>query len=273
MRPYPYRSSLKLPMSYCLITGASGGIGTEFGDIFAKNGFNLILVARNKKKLETLCTQLTQQYGIQAISFGADLTKEEDIKKLYQFIQTNHLEVECLVNNAGFGDLGPFLERDWNRLRSLLDLNILALVQLTYLFGNDMKRRGSGKILNVASAAAFSGGPYMALYYASKAFVLSFSEALFEELKGNGITVTAVCPGPTSTNFEKNAQMGKSVMFSRFKPANAKDVAQAGYNALMKNKAIVYHGFVTKSFNIASRFLPRSLARKLAQGVNKTEKK
>lgn len=254
---------------YCLITGASGGIGEEFAHIFAQKGFNLILVARGKEKLEKLCTQLSEQNSIKAIPFSADLTQEAEIKKLYQFVQDKHLKVECLVNNAGFGDLGPFLERDWERLRSLLNLNILALVQLTYLFGRDMKKRNFGQIINVASAAAFSGGPYMALYYASKAFVLSFSEALFEELKENGITVTALCPGPTSTGFEKNAQMGKSVMFSRFKPANARDVAQAGYDAAMKGKAIVYHGFVTKAFNVASRFLPRNLARKLAQGVNK----
>ena len=214
---------------FCLITGASCGIGLEFAKIFAKNGHNLILVARSKDKLEKLKSALEKKYSIKAVVHVSDLTSESELDKL----------------------------------------NFTAPVRLAYLFGNDMKKRGSGKIINVASAAAFEAGPYMATYYASKSFVLSFSMALAEELKSNGIVVTAVCPGPTSTHFEKNANMSNSVMFSILKPASPKQVAKAGYNAVMSGRSVLYHGIITYACNAASRLLPRNTMLKLAKKVNK----
>ncbi len=255
--------------NFCLITGASGGIGKEFAHIFAKNGHSLILVARSTDKLKALCAQLKNAYGAEAIPYCADLTSCAEIQRLYDCAKESGWQVDYLVNNAGFGDMSAFLDADWTRQRALIDLNISAVVQLTYLFGNDMKERGYGRIINLSSVAAFSAGPYMSLYYASKSFVLSFSEALAEELKGSGVTVTALCPGPTDTGFEKNANMEHSVMFSRFRPAAADQVAKAGYKAAMRGKPLKYHGFVTYSFNLLTRLLPRSAARKLAKGMDR----
>jgi len=255
----------------CLITGASGGIGKEFAHIFAKNGHDLILVSRSMDKLEVLCTELKNAYGVKAIPCCTDLTSYAEIQRLYDYAKESGWQVDYLVNNAGFGDMGAFLDADWQRQQALIDLNISAVVRLTFLFGNDMKKRGFGRIINLSSVAAFSAGPYMSLYYASKSFVLSFSEALAEELKGSGVTVTALCPGPTATGFEKNANMGQSVMFSRFKPATAEQVARAGYIAVLRGKQIKYHGFVTHSFNLLTRLLPRSITRKLAKGMNRNK--
>jgi len=254
----------------CLITGASGGIGKEFAHIFAKNGHDLILVARSTDKLEVLCKELKNAYGVEAIYCCTDLSSYAEIQRLYDYTKESGWQVDYLVNNAGFGDMRAFLDADWPRQQALIDLNISAVVRLTFLFGNDMKERGYGRIINLASVAAFSAGPYMSLYYASKSFVLSFSEALTEEVKGSGVTVTALCPGPTATEFEKNANMGRSVMFSRYKPATAEQVAKAGYNAVMRGKQIKYHGFVTYSFNLLTRLLPRSVTRKLAKGMNRS---
>lgn len=203
------------------------------------------------------------------VAYPADLTSCVEIEQLHKYVIESNLQVDILVNNAGFGDLCAFLDSKWDRQQALIELNITALVKLTYLFGNDMRKRGTGRIINLSSVAAFSAGPYMSLYYASKSFVLSFSEALAAELDGTGISVTALCPGPTSTGFEKNAHMGKSVMFSRFKTAAAKNVAEAGYRAAMREKNIKYHGFVTNAFNIATRLLPRRITRKMAAGMNR----
>lgn len=257
--------------NFCLITGASGGIGMEFARIFAQNSHNLILVARSKDKLEALKEELQTKYTVEVVIYPADLTSSIDIENLYEYLTGTDLRVDILVNNAGFGDLCAFLDSEWERQQALIDLNITALVRLTYLIGNDMKKHGSGKIVNLSSVAAFSAGPDMSLYYASKSFVLSFSEALSEELKGSGVTVTALCPGPTATGFEKSANMGKSVMFSRFKPATAEQVAVAGYRAAMRGKAVKYHGFVTYVFNVASRLLPRSVSRAFAAGMNRKQ--
>ncbi len=255
----------------CLITGASGGLGKEFAYLFAKNGQNLVLVARSLDKLKILCKELQTTYGIQAMAYKADLTVDEEILKLYQWTKEQDLQIDFLINNAGFGDRKAFIGSNWARGQALLDLNVFALVHMTYLFGADMKDRQFGRILNIASAAAFAGGPYMALYYASKSFVLSFSEALYEELKDFGVTVTALCPGPTATEFEKNAHLNGSVMFSALKPDSAVKVAQLGFNAMMAGKAIQYSGLVTRSFSFVTRILPRSLSRKIAMRVNKNQ--
>ncbi len=255
----------------CLITGASGGIGREFARVFAQNGHNLILVARSRDKLDALCSELKMAYGVNAVPFCADLTSYAEIQSLYDWTKQNGRQVDHLVNNAGFGDMGAFLDADWSRQQALLNLNISAVARLTYLFGKDMKERGYGRIINVSSVAAFSAGPYMSMYYASKSFVLSFSEALAEELKGSGVTVTALCPGPTDTGFEKNANMGKSIMFSRLPTATAEQVAKAGYTAAMKGKPIKYHGIVTYSFNLLTRLLPRSVTRRLAKEMDRNK--
>ena len=194
-------------MAYTLVTGASGGIGMALAKEFAKHGHDLIIVARTAEKLELLKTELEKEYGIHVEAVAADLSKEAERESLFRYTQQKGMEVENLVNNAGFGDSNAFLEAAWVRQKNMVELNILALMHLTHLYGNEMKKKGKGRILNLSSVAAFSAGPYMSIYYASKGFVLSLSEAMFEELKGSGITVTALCPGPTATGFEKNAGM------------------------------------------------------------------
>ena len=253
---------------YVLITGASGGIGLHFAEKFAENGYNLILVARNKNKLDSLKQELESNYSVNVNIYALDLTSNNAVQELYDYVKRKSLIVGVLVNNAGFGDRNAFLDSDWQKQKNLIDLNISALVEMTYLFGNDMKKRKQGKIINLSSVAAFSAGPYMSLYYASKSFVLSFSEALSEELKGSGVTVTALCPGPSSTDFEKNANMDQSVMFSQFKTSSAKAVANAGFNAAMKGRAIKYYGVITYLFNIITRCFPRITGRYLAKKMN-----
>ncbi|MBO5373057.1 MAG: SDR family oxidoreductase [Lachnospiraceae bacterium] len=203
-------------MAYTLVTGASGGIGMELAKEFARNGHNLIIAARTSDKLEMLKTDLEKKHNIEVEVFVADLSCEEERNRLYSYTQSHNMEVEILVNNAGFGDSNAFLDAAWERQRNMVELNNLALMHLTYLYGNEMKKRGCGKILNLSSVAAFSAGPYMSIYYASKGFVLSFSEAIHEELKGSGVTVTALCPGPTATGFEKNAEMKNTKTTRKF---------------------------------------------------------
>ena len=255
-------------MAYTLITGASSGIGLELAKEFAKHGHNLILAARTGSKLEALKVELENTYPVKVETFAADLSIEEERNRLFAYTQSAGIDVEILVNNAGFGDSNAYLDTSWERQKNMVELNVLALMHLSHLYGNDMKKRGTGKILNLSSAAGLSAGPYMPIYYASKAFVLSLSQAMYEELSGSGVTVTALCPGPTATGFEKSAGMENAKMFHTIGTETAESVARCGYKAVMKGKAVVYHGKITHGFNIASRLLPRSFVRKRAITMN-----
>ena len=189
-------------------------------------------------------------------------------KDLHDRVLGLGIHVDALVNNAGFGDAGAFCERDWQRQRDMVQVNMVALMQLAHLFVPHMVERGAGMVLNLSSVAAFSAGPYMSVYYASKAFVLSFSEALSEELAGTGVTVTAICPGPTATGFEASAAMGSgSTMFQH--AASAADVARHGIAAMRAGKAICLEGMFTKVMAVGSRLVPRAIARKLAMRMNR----
>lgn len=252
-------------MNCALITGASGGIGMAMAKEFAKNGHDLLIVARSADKLRTLKSELEQTYGIEVCMFAADLSKEEDRNALFAFTRDKGIQVDVLVNNAGFGDSNAFLDSSWERQKNMVELNILALMHLTHYYGNEMKQRGVGRILNLSSVAAFSAGPYMSVYYASKAFVLSLSEAMFEELRGSGVTVTALCPSPTATGFEKNAGMKQAKMFTMFGAETPEAVANRGYRGVMSGKAVVYHGKVTYGFNLVTRMTSRNFSRKLAK--------
>lgn len=254
-------------MEYTLITGASGGIGKELARVFARNHHDLVLVARNAQALDELKTELESTCGVSVICISQDLTAENAVQALFQELQKENVNVSILVNNAGFGDHSAFLDSDWKRQENMVRLNILSLMEMTHTFGNEMKKHGQGRILNLSSVAAFSAGPYMSIYYASKAFVLSFSEAVAKELEGTGVSVTALCPGPTSTGFEQAANMGNSKMFSLL-PQTPEDVALAGYKACMQRKAIRYHSPVTYGYNLLSRLLPRKFLCNLAGKVN-----
>lgn len=255
-------------MNYTLITGASGGIGLALAKEFASHGHHLILVARNHEKLEQIAKELSDTYKVKTELVSCDLSVEEARLALFETTQSNGWNVEILVNNAGFGDANAFLDGDWKRHQNMIDLNVVALLQLSYLYGNEMRKNGNGRILNLSSVAAFSAGPYMPLYYATKGFVLSVSEAMAEELRGTGVTVSALCPGPTATGFEKNANMNSSKMFTAFGAEKAEDVARKGYRGLMKGEEVIYHGKVTYGFNLVSRFCTRKFTRRVAMKLN-----
>lgn len=251
-----------------LVTGASGGLGLEFSRILAKKKYDLVLVARNEEKLQAIKREFESQYGILVYVYAVDLSKIDAGRSVFEFTQKEHLHIDVLINNAGFGDSGSFAESDWQKQYEMVQLNVVALMQLTHCFLKPMIQQGHGKILNISSVAAFCAGPYMSIYYATKEFVRSFSEAVAEEVKGTGVTVTAFCPGPTSTGFEQAAAMEKgSTMFR--KAANAEDVAKSGIRALRTGKALSYYGAFTNGMNFMSRILPRSVTRKFAAKMNR----
>ncbi len=252
-----------------LITGASGGIGYELARVFAKDGWDLILVARGLSKMKDLADQLTRSHGISVIVIEKDLSLAEASQELFKETQSNGLPVDALVNNAGFGSFGPFGRSDLRTNSDMLELNIVSLTKLTQLYLGPMLQRKKGWIMNVASTAAFQPGPLMAVYYASKAYVLSFSEALSNEVKDAGVAVTALCPGATETGFRDAAQMGRSKLFQK-RVMSAERVAREGYRGMIQRKAIVIPGLKNKIMATAVRFAPRSIVpsvvRKMTEG-------
>lgn len=253
-------------MPTSLITGASGGLGEKFAWLLAADHHDVILVARNKEKLEMLAKELTSKYGIRATVLVHDLSQKDAIGLLVKELKEKNLTVDILINNAGFGAYGKFFETTYDHEKQLIEVNIQALTELTKALLPDMVKRGSGKVLNVASTAAFAAGPLMAVYYASKAYVMNFSIALNEELKGTGVTVTCLCPGPTKTGFETGAGMQASRLF-KSTLMDATTVANIGYRAMLKGKAFVVSGLRNKISAFATRLVPRTLAAKIAKAV------
>ena len=248
---------------YTLITGASSGIGYELASVFAKNNHNLILVARSTEKLEGLKKEIEKNFQVVAEVVSIDLSKKDSAEDLYNQIVKKNLKVDILVNNAGFGDHDFFINADKSRIEEMILLNILTLTKLTKLFLNDMVVRKYGKILNVASTAAFQPGPLMSVYYATKAYVLSFSEALYEELTGTGVSITALCPGPTESGFMTAANMSNVPLMDSLKIPTSKEVAEYGYAALMKDQAVAIHGVVNNILARGTGFVPRGMLRKM----------
>ncbi|MDR1345682.1 MAG: SDR family oxidoreductase [Bacteroidales bacterium] len=248
--------------TYTLITGASNGIGYELTKLFAAGKHNLILVARSENKLLTIKEELELQHGISIAVIAKDLSRENAAQELFEATQASGLAVDILVNNAGFGDFGDFLDADLAKLKNMLNLNVNTLIQMTYLYAGEMRKNGFGKVLNLASLAGLTAMPYFTMYAATKAFVLSFSQALDEELRRTGVCVTALCPGPVVTGFENAANMHYSplMMIGAY---SAKQIAKAGYKATMKGKSVQYGGWVVGLVNIVSRLLPRKLMRKI----------
>ncbi|MEM9484697.1 MAG: SDR family oxidoreductase [Cyanobacteria bacterium P01_F01_bin.116] len=243
-----------------LITGASGGIGYELAKVFAQNEYDLILVARSTDKLQRIQTKLVQAHGVQVDVLGQDLSQTDGPLQLWEQVQQQGLTVDVLVNNAGFGDYGPFVDCDWSKHSALLQLNMVSLTHLTRLFLPPMLERGYGKILNVASTAAFQPGPFMAAYYASKSYVMSFTEALAHELEGTGITVTVLCPGPTrGTDFQARAELGDVEFFKGLNLPDAAAVAQFGYDALERNQRVAVHGWLNRLLIFTNRIMPRQM--------------
>ena len=245
-------------MLTALITGASSGIGLEFAKVFAANKTNLVLVARSEDKLNQLATQLRLDFGITVKVIVADLSQMEQVFQVYNTCKTANIQINYLVNNAGFGSYGFFVESDWKKTEEMIDLNIKSLTLLSRLFGADMVANKAGKILNVASTAAFQPGPTMAVYFATKSYVLFLSEAMSNELKGTGVTVTCLCPGATESGFMVAAAMDDSALFKNRKLPTSAAVALFGYKAMMKGKMTVIHGIMNYLIANSIRLAPRS---------------
>jgi short-subunit dehydrogenase len=244
-----------------LITGASAGLGVEFARQLSKRGHRLVLAARRKERLDELAKELGNARAI-----AIDLSKSNAAEKLLADVEANGETVDLLVNNAGFGLIGRFAELDAKRERQMIDLNVGTLADLCRGVAPGMIERKSGGILNVASTAAFQPGPKMAVYFATKAFVLSLSEALHEELRPHGVRVTCLCPGPTRTEFGEVAGFGGNGLFDRV-AMESPGVVKAGLNGLDKNKAVVIPGVVNKAGAFSGRLAPRSVVRKIAGSI------
>lgn len=242
-----------------LITGASVGIGRELAKLFAQDGYNLVLVARSASRLTEVATELQKQFGIAAKPFPLDLASSAAPQFLFDQLQRENLAIDVLVNNAGYGKLGAFADIPYDESSGQIALNITALTHLTKLFVAPMLQRKSGRVLNVASTAGFQPGPLMAVYYATKAYVISFSEALANELQGTGITVTCLCPGLTDTQFQTRAGTEQTTLFRRTRPMDAGTVARDGYRALMKGKPLVISGIRNRLLMESLRVSPRRL--------------
>lgn len=245
-------------MKTALITGASSGIGLELSNIHARNSDNLVLVARSEQKLEKLATELESRFKIQVEVIAKDLSKTNSAQEVFDLVNSKGITIDYLINNAGFGDYGSFSETEWNKENNMIQLNITALTQLTKLFLPGMIKRKSGKIMNVASIASFLPGPLMAVYYATKAYVLNFSEAINNEVAHHNISVTALCPGPTTSGFQSAANLGESKLFSKGNFPSSKEVSEYGYKAMMKGKSVAIHGTSNKFMVFLLRFTPRS---------------
>ena len=244
-----------------LITGASAGLGVEFARQLSRRGHALVLAARRKERLEDLAKELGNARAV-----AIDLSKKDAAAKLMADVAANGEEIEILVNNAGFGLIGKFAELDAKRERQMIDLNVGTLTDLCRAVAPQMIARKSGGIINVASTAAFQPGPKMAVYFATKAFVLSLTEAIHEELKPHGVHVTCLCPGPTRTEFGDVAGFGGNGMFDRV-AMESPEVVKAGLEGLDKNRAVVVPGAVNKIGAASTRFAPRSVVRKIAGAI------
>lgn len=238
-----------------IITGASGGFGGEFAQLCAQAGMECVLVARSGDKLERLANELTAVYGVKADAVALDLAKPNAARELFARVPS----CDVLINNAGFATNGRFERIDEDRTLEEIHVDVVALTQLTRLYLPGMIERRAGRVLNVASTAAFLPGPFMAVYYASKSYVLSFSEALHEEMRGTGVTVTCVCPGASATGFGERANTGDTLLFGKLPLGEPKAVARAGFLGMMRGRAVVVPGITNKLVAFSPRITPRRL--------------
>jgi uncharacterized protein len=249
-----------------LITGASSGIGLALATVSAKHGHDLIIVARGAAKLNNLKKELEREYGVKVHCLAKDLSLPNAAQELFDMVKQNNLTVHYLINNAGFGDVGFFTENNWVKEQQMIQLNITTLTHLTKLYARCMALRGGGKIMNVASTAAFQSGPKMAIYFASKAYVLSFSEAINNELYAQGVSITALCPGPTQSDFNSVAGFKGDALKNTTVPTSL-EVAEYGYKAMIANKPVAIHGIMNTIMANAVRFIPRALIVKITRAL------
>lgn len=264
-------------MKTVLITGASSGIGREFAKIYAQNNYNLVIISRRYERMnelkEYILKNINSKLMIEIICM--DLSVEGASKKLYDIIKRKNIVIDTLINNAGIGIYGEFSEytpMEIEKNNKMINLNLKASIELTKFFLDDMLSRSCGRILNVASIAAFQAGPMMATYYASKAFILSFSEALREELKKTDIVVSVLCPGPTATEFEKSSDLTETGLFSKMKVMSAEKVAKIAYRDFSKGKRIIIPGIINKLTVFGTKIVPRVVATKIAGKLQEKKK-
>lgn len=255
-----------------LITGGSVGIGAALAEVFAGHGHDLILVARRREKLEARAEDIRAKFKVDVVCMSEDLADPEGARRLHQAVVDRGLGVHYLVNNAGVGLYGKFATTDLDAELKMIQLNATSIVDLTKRFLPAMIERRSGRILNVASTAAFVPGPWMSIYYATKAFLLSFSQAIDYELKPQGITVTTLCPGPTESEFKVRAGSQRSRLFEAF-VMDAPRVAHVGYDAMMKGKAVAIPGLRNKLIPVAARLAPRPLIAQLSHRAARPSEK
>ncbi len=261
-------------MNYVLITGASSGIGYDMAKIFAKKKYNLILVSRNEEKLEEIKIELEKKYKIKVLFFGVDLSAQKSAKRVLAFTKNNKIDVDILINNVGVGMYGEHVGMDSNEISRMLQLNIISLSELCIYYGKKMKEKGGGKILNIASTAAYQPTPYFAAYGASKSFVLNFSEALAKELEDHNVTVTCLSPGPTDTGFFKTMDNNdlNNPHFDKKSRMPANKVAEIGINALFNKKLSVIVGTVNKLRTFSAKFASRNMVADISKKIMKNRK-
>lgn len=231
---------------FALVTGGTSGIGYELAKLLAKDGYNLVIVARTDSDLQRVSNELAQQYGVEVITLSKDLFDRENAFAVYNELVSQNIQIDILVNDAGHGNYGEFIDTDIRKELSIIDLNVSSLVVLTKLFLKDMVARGDGKILNVSSIASKAPGPWQSVYHGTKAFVQSFTQAIRSELKESGVTITALLPGATDTDFFRKANMLDSKIVQEAKLYSAADVAKDGYKALMSGDDMVVSGLMNK---------------------------
>ncbi len=257
-------------MPTAVITGASVGIGRAFAYVLAREKFDLVLVARSQPQLDTLAAELRQSTGRTVLTISQDLSEPGAAEKVFEETNRAGVSVDVLINNAGFGTLGRFWQANRRQQLQMVQLNIAALTDLTRLFLPSMIERRRGRILNVASTAAFQPGPLMAVYYASKAYVVSFSQAIHNEARSHGVTVTCLCPGPTKTEFAQRAGLHATKLFSSGISMSAEKVAEIGYRAMKRGKPLVIAGRLNALGAFLTRFAPMRLTAALAWRMQET---
>lgn len=248
-----------------LVTGAASGLGYELAILLANDAYKLILVDIDAEGLATVKTAIENDFNVQVVTLVKDLSNQNSVQEIISDI--NNEPIDVLINNAGFGLFGSFVDTDWERESEMLHVHILTTTHLTKLLLEGMVKRGSGKILNMSSLAAFQPGPLMAIYYASKGYMLSFSEAIANELKGTGVTVTALCPGPTKTAFQKTVSADCCNNKIAFNMASAKKVASYGYKSMNQGKTYAIPGRFNKFLAIIPRFVPRNTAAAIVRHI------
>ncbi|MEX1140132.1 MAG: SDR family oxidoreductase [Bacteroidota bacterium] len=257
------------PNKTALITGASSGLGYDLASVFAENGYNLVLVARSKEKLLDLANQARQMFGVSAHVIAKDLARAESPSEIFKELQSKNIPVDVLVNNAGYGILGPFGFSDSGDQVNMVDVNVMAPVRLTALFLPAMLLKGSGRILNIASTAGFQPGPFMSGYYASKSFVVSFSVGLAEELRDRGVTASVLCPGPMATGFRARAGVKQPALLASLADIDSRVVARNGFEGLMAGKVIIVPGILNKLGTMARRILPITMIARILGKIQK----